>query len=44
MALIKRAVFVERVVSRSASQKVKNVTVQPKWTTLLITPHNILHA
>jgi hypothetical protein len=39
---IKRAVFVGRVVSRSASQKLENITEQPRWTTLPITPENIL--
>jgi hypothetical protein len=35
---IKRAVFVGRIVSRLAPQKLENVTVQPRWTTLPITP------
>ena len=41
---IKRAVFVGRVVSRSATQKLENVTAQPRWTTLPINPQNILQA
>jgi hypothetical protein len=41
---IKSAVFVGRVVSRSAPQKLENVTAQPRWTTLPIIPQNILQA
>jgi hypothetical protein len=41
---MKRAVFVGRVVLRSAPQKLENVTVQPRWTTLPITPQNIIQA
>jgi hypothetical protein len=41
---IKSAVFVGRVVSRSAPQKLENVTVQPRWITLPIIPQNILQA
>jgi hypothetical protein len=42
--LINRAVFIERVVLRSAPQKLKNVTAQARWPTLPITPQNIFQA
>ena len=38
----KKGYFVGRVISRSAPQKLENVTAQPRWTTLPITPQNIL--
>jgi hypothetical protein len=42
--LVKMEVFIGMVVPGSATQKLKNVTAQPKWSTQLMTPQTIFLA